>query len=144
MLLSHHLMSGPQFSSHPKYSGPCLSGSGGAEGAGGAGGEGGEGGDGGEGGAGGPGGAGGDGGPGGVGAGAGGTLAQSAFPVHFVLKSSLHIPPVPPEGYPPQLDLSPHLLQQHFEAPDARAMVRANAVTTVLNAIGPIVSDDDH
>jgi len=138
MLLSHHLMSGPQFSSHPKYSGPCLSGSGGAGGAGGAGGEGGGGGGvGGEGGVG-PGGAGGKGGPGGVGAGAGGTLLQSAFPLHFVLKSALQNPPVPPDGYPPQLDLSPHLLQQHDEAPDASVRARANEVTTNLNAIDPI------
>jgi len=144
MLLSHHLISGPQFSSHPRYSGPCLSGSGGAGGAGGAGGEGGVGGAGGEGGAGGPGGAGGEGGPGGVGAGAGGTLAQLAFPLHFVAKSSLHSPPAPPEGYPPQLEASPHLLQQHVDAPDASPIARANAVTTVLNVIDPIVRNDYH
>jgi len=104
MLLSHHLMSGPQFSSHPKYSGPCLSGSGGAGGAGGTGGEGG--GDGGAGGVG-EGGAGGvgEGGPGGVGdggeggeGGAGGTALQSALLVHFVAKSLLHRPPRPPDG----------------------------------------------
>jgi len=140
-------MSGPQFSSQPKNSGPCLTGSGGAGGAGGAGGEGagegGAGGAGGEGGAGGPGGAGGEGGPGGVGAGAGGTLAQSAFPLHFVAKSSLHSPPLPPEGYPPQPEAPPHLLQQHDEAPDATAMVKANAVTTVLNVIDAIVRYDD-
>jgi len=100
MLLSHHLMSGPQFSSQPKYSGPCLTGSGGAGGAGGAGGEGagvGGAGAGGEGGVGGPGGAGGEGGAG-VGAGAGGTLAQSPFPLHFVAKSSLQSPPFPLAG----------------------------------------------
>jgi hypothetical protein len=34
----------------------------------------------------------------GVGAGAGGTCAQSAFPLHFVLKSALHNPPAPPCG----------------------------------------------
>jgi len=143
MLLSHHLMSGPQFSSHPKYSGPCLSGSGGAGGAGGTGGEGaGEGGAGGAGGVGGPGGAGGEGGAGGAGAGAGGTLAQSPFPLHFFLKSSLHSPPAPLDGYPPQLEASPHLLKQHEDA-DARAMVRANAVATVLNAIELVVTDAD-
>lgn len=104
MLLSHHLMSGPQFSSHPKYSGPCLSGSGGAGGAGGCGtgvgfgagagvGPGGVG-DG-------PGGVGPGGvGPGGVGdgPGAGGTLLQSSFPLHFTLKSWLQSPPLPPDG----------------------------------------------
>jgi len=141
-------MSGPQFSSHPKSSGPCLTGSGGAGGAGGSGGEGGgeggAGGPGGEGGAGGPGGAGGEGGPGGVGAGAGGMLAQSAFPLHFVLKSSLHNPPLPLDGYPPQAEVPPHLLQQHDEAPDANAMLRAKTITTVMTVIDAIVRDNDH
>lgn len=85
-------MSGPQFSSQPNSSKEPLLGIGG-EGPGGPGlGAGGPG-VGGKGGVGGPGGAG-----GGVGAGAGGTCAQSAFPLHFVLKSALHNPPVPPCG----------------------------------------------
>lgn len=98
MLLSHHLISGPQFSSHPKSSGTFFCGSGGAGGAGGCGGTGGpgygEGGDGGEGGV----GDGGVGEGGGVGAGAGGTFLQSPFPVHLVVKSLLHKPPLPLAG----------------------------------------------
>jgi hypothetical protein len=135
-----------------------LSGSGGAGGAGGAGGDGGDGGAGGEGGAGGPGGVGGEGGDGGVGAGAGGTWAQSPLPVHFVAKSSLHSPPEPPDGYPPQVEASPHLLQQHCEAlgiatgesdPMASAngiplAARAHTVTTDLNPMDPNVRDADH
>jgi len=112
MLLSHHLISGPQFSSQPNNSKPPFFGIGGD-------GPGGEGGVGGAGGGVGVGGLGGTGlglGGGGVGAGAGGMFAQSPFDVHFVFPSTLQIPPLPPVGYPPQVDLSPHLLQQQFEA----------------------------
>jgi len=111
MLLSHHLISGPQFSSQPNNSKPPFFGIGG-DGPGGEGGVGGAGGGVGV-------GLGGTGlglGGGGVGAGAGGMFAQSPFDVHFVFQSTLQIPPLPPVGYPPQVDLSPHLLQQQFEA----------------------------
>jgi len=106
MFSSHHLMSGPQFSSQPKSSSLPFDGKGGPGGAGGAGGGVGAGGVGAGVGAGGVGaggvGAGGVGpggvGAGGVGVGAGGTSLQSSFPLHFVAKSALQSPPVPPDG----------------------------------------------
>jgi len=96
MLLSHHLISGPQFSSQPNNSKLPFFGIGGD-------------GPGGEGGVGGVGcgvGIGGLGGTGlglgvggvGVGAGAGGMLEQSPFDAHFVFQSTLQMPPLPPVG----------------------------------------------
>lgn len=102
----------------------------------------------GEGGAGGVGGGVGTGGVGGLGGGTGtggvgggvGVSGQSLSPEQLVPQEVVHNPPDPPSGYPPQLEASPHLLQQHFLL-DAGPGVGAGGVGTAGVGDGAGVGD---
>jgi len=112
MFSSHHLIDGPQFSKYPSSSTPrAPRGVGGGTGTGVGGGRGVGGGGTGVGGVG-PGEGAGDGGGDGA-----GWAGQSPTAEHDFDQSVLHRPPLPPDGYPPQVLASPHALQQHLASP---------------------------
>ena len=57
----------------------------------------------------------------GAGGGVGGVAGQSALSLQLLLGSVLHLPPLAPLGYQPQVLLSPHFDQQHLHRVCKRA-----------------------